>query len=125
MDITVLGNKMRVEIILLCMIIGGMIACNVFCSCAGGVKEGYQVMMMALPDAVMDLSNDNSRNPLQELETNTLEPSTEFEKTFFAQNTMSPSCCPSTYSGSSGCVCTTPEQMKYLMMRGGNNTASQ
>lgn len=121
MIIKILGNKMRLEIIVLCMVIGGVLACNVFCSCAGGVKEGYQVAM-ALPGAMIELARDNSPSILAKLETNTLEPSTEFEKTFFAQNTMSPSCCPSTYSGSSGCVCETPEQMKYLMMRGGNNT---
>jgi hypothetical protein len=121
MIIKILGNKMRLEIIVLCMVIGGVLACNVFCSCAGGVKEGYRVAM-GLPGAMIELARDNSPSILAKLETNTLEPSTEFEKTFFAQNTMSPSCCPSTYSGSSGCVCETPEQMKYLMMRGGNNT---
>ena len=40
----------------------------------------------------------------------------------FAENRNSPSCCQSSYSSSDGCVCATPEQMKYLNMRGGNRT---
>ena len=40
----------------------------------------------------------------------------------FAENRNSPSCCQSSYSASDGCVCATPEQMKYINMRGGNRT---
>ena len=39
----------------------------------------------------------------------------------FAYNQSSPECCPATYSTSTGCVCTTPEQRKWLQRRGGNN----
>ncbi|HIB77708.1 MAG TPA: hypothetical protein EYO58_08885 [Flavobacteriales bacterium] len=38
----------------------------------------------------------------------------------FAYNMSSPLCCPSTYSTSTGCVCTTPEQRKWLNSRGNN-----
>ena len=41
MEITILGQKLRVELIILCMIIGGFIGVNMFCSCAGGIKEGF------------------------------------------------------------------------------------
>jgi hypothetical protein len=40
----------------------------------------------------------------------------------FAYNRSSPLCCPSTYSTSTGCVCTTPEQRNWLQQRGHNNT---
>ena len=40
----------------------------------------------------------------------------------FADTRQSPECCPSTYSGSDGCVCPSAEQMKYLNKRGGNRT---
>ena len=41
----------------------------------------------------------------------------------FAKNPSRPGCCSaSTYSTSTGCVCVTPEQMKYLNERGGNRT---
>jgi len=124
MKIRILGSNMRVEIIILCMIIGGIMSCNIFCSCAGGIKEGF-LTASALSGAAIDYATDTpSVDLLAKLETNRAEPSPEGQKFFFAQNSMSPSCCPATYSGSTGCVCATPEQMRFLMKRGGNNTAS-
>ena len=41
MEITILGSKLRVEIIILCMLIGAFIACNVWCTCSGGMREGF------------------------------------------------------------------------------------
>ena len=41
----------------------------------------------------------------------------------FANNKTSLECCPSTYTTSTGCVCTTPQQRKYINQeRGGNVT---
>jgi len=40
----------------------------------------------------------------------------------FSQNKFKPECCPSPYSTSTGCVCMTSEQIKYLNTRGGNRT---
>jgi hypothetical protein len=39
----------------------------------------------------------------------------------FQNNEFSPSCCPNTYSNSSGCACMTVGQYNYLIGRGGNN----
>lgn len=39
----------------------------------------------------------------------------------FSHNVSSPECCPSTYSSSNGCVCSTPEQRKWVAERRGNN----
>lgn len=39
----------------------------------------------------------------------------------FAYNKSSPLCCPSTYSTSTGCVCSTPEQRDWLQSRGNNS----
>ena len=39
----------------------------------------------------------------------------------FANNQSSPSCCPSTFSTSTGCVCTTNNQMDFVASRGYNN----
>jgi hypothetical protein len=36
----------------------------------------------------------------------------------FAKNKCSPECCPSTYTCSGGCVCTTEEQRKLIDKRG-------
>ena len=42
-----------------------------------------------------------------------------FEKMFMlANNTTSPLCCPSTFSTSTGCVCTTKNQRDYIAGRG-------
>jgi len=42
-----------------------------------------------------------------------------FEKMFmWANNVASPLCCPSTFSTSTGCVCTTPNQRDYIAGRG-------
>jgi hypothetical protein len=41
----------------------------------------------------------------------------------FANNKSSPECCKaSSYSTGNGCVCTTPEQLRFLNTRGGNRT---
>lgn len=41
----------------------------------------------------------------------------------FSDNKISPECCKSaTYSSSTGCVCTTPEQRNFINQRGGNRT---
>ena len=43
----------------------------------------------------------------------------------FSNNKASLECCPSTYTTSTGCVCTTPQQRKYISEeRGGNVTYS-
>jgi hypothetical protein len=49
-------------------------------------------------------------------------PLPEDELLMFDKNKFSPECCPSPYSNSDGCVCASPEQMKYLNERGGNRT---
>ena len=41
---------------------------------------------------------------------------------YFQDNDFSPECCPGTYSSSTGCACTSVDQMKYLNERGGNRT---
>ena len=46
------------------------------------------------------------------------------ELLIFAQNEVKPECCPSYYSSSTGCVCTSQKQWDYLNQRGGNRTLS-
>lgn len=46
----------------------------------------------------------------------------ESELFMFNKNKFTPECCPSAYSNSTGCLCATPEQMKYLNSHGGNRT---
>tara|TARA_Y100001935_G_scaffold19813_1_gene14428 strand:- start:163 stop:579 length:417 start_codon:yes stop_codon:yes gene_type:complete len=133
MEISILGNKMRVEIIILSMIVGGIMACNVFFSCAGGIKEGFEIVGAAV-DYALELSNANissqsspsdPSNVFKDLENNHVDTSEPFptgNMSIFADNSLSPECCPAAYSGSTGCVCATPEQMKFISQRGGNKT---
>ena len=44
------------------------------------------------------------------------------ELLIFAHNEVKPECCPSYYSSSTGCVCTSQKQWNYLNQRGGNRT---
>lgn len=46
------------------------------------------------------------------------------ELLIFANNEVKPECCPSYYSSSTGCVCTSQKQWDYLNQRGGNRTLS-
>lgn len=43
---------------------------------------------------------------------------------FYRDNEFKPECCPSSYSSSKGCMCSSPEQVKYLAQRGGNRSCS-
>ena len=42
----------------------------------------------------------------------------------FKNNQNKPECCGASFSGGSGCVCTTPEQRDFINMRGGNRTGA-
>jgi len=129
-----MGFKMRLELIILCMLIGGFIATNLFCSCMGGVKETFALLGSELDYQMGNgvksswekqvSSADYADDLYQSMEDNTggAVPLPDSELIMFNSNKFDPDCCPSVYSNSSGCVCATPEQMKYLNQRGGNRT---
>ncbi len=138
MEISILGNKMRVELIVLCILVGWFIGCNVWCGAAGGVKEGFRAatglagaginysMGKGVPGSWAKTGPGGSYNSwFKSLDGNTQGlpvPLPEGRLAIFGDNKNAPTCCPSTYSGSTGCVCATPQQMKYLNERGGNRT---
>ena len=116
----------------------------------GGIAEGFQAGLVGISAAIdykmgdgvkkswenkNTLLNSNpipadanyitdSTNIYSDLEKNEggKVPLTEDELLIFDQNKFSPDCCPSPYSNGDGCVCASPEQMKYLNERGGNRT---
>ncbi len=49
-------------------------------------------------------------------------PLPEGELYFFKDTKFDPSCCPATYSNSTGCACLSKPQFNYLTTRGGNHT---
>ena len=133
MDIKIMGYKMKLELIILCMVIGAFIGANMLCSCMGGVKETFTLLGAEL-DYQLGKGiksswenkniNDSSSGIYHSLENNIGGeiPLPDSEMLMFSENKFTPECCPSVYSNSSGCVCATPEQMKYLNQRGGNRT---
>jgi len=68
--------------------------------------------------------DDGNSNIYADLEQNVTGPIPlpDDELVFFSENKFSADCCPSTYSSADGCLCASPEQMKYLNERGGNRT---
>ena len=137
MQVTILGEKMRVEVLLLCLVVGGIIACVTVCSCAGGAKEAMSLMGAPLnyrmdhgiggSAASWEAKNSEEvgrgyNSWFQHLAQNQGGPVPPTHLFMFGDNEMRPECCPSTYSGSTGCVCVSENQMKYLNERGGNRT---
>lgn len=130
MKLNILGFKMRLEIIILCMFVGAIIATTSFCSCAGGIREGFEVSTNLIGAAIdysigdgVNGSYVSKKDDFNKLETNVKGlgvPLPEGKLSLFGENEINPNCCPAVYSGSKGCVCATPEQINFLNMRGGN-----
>lgn len=68
-----------------------------------------------LPNTAVKLDNDESLP--------TVDGTTDTPRSMFALafNKCDPSCCPSTYSCSGGCVCMTDKQYDFIGTRGSNN----
>ena len=113
----------------------------------GGIKEGFNAGLVGLgsaidykmgdgvkrswenTDTISDHKNPNDLNDASNIYSNLEKneggeplPLPEDELLMFDKNKFSPECCPSPYSNADGCVCASPEQMKYLNERGGNRT---
>jgi len=52
MTINIFGFKLRLEIIILCLIFGGILVSTSFCSCAGGIREGFIVCTNLIGSAI-------------------------------------------------------------------------
>lgn len=52
------------------------------------------------------------------------DPNSDKKLFMFANNRSSPNCCPSTYSTSTGCICTTKNQRDFIASRGIGGTGS-
>tara|TARA_B100000925_G_C21972460_1_gene458523 strand:+ start:1057 stop:1464 length:408 start_codon:yes stop_codon:yes gene_type:complete len=133
MNINLFGFKMRLEILILCIIIGGILSTTCFCSCAGGIREGFRIgtnivgsaLDYSIGDGVKSSYIHNEKSQYNKSETNVKGlgvPLPEGKLSLFGENEMNPNCCPSSYSSGKGCVCMTSEQINFLNKRGGNRT---
>lgn len=135
-------GKLPLNAMVACLLLGGVVSMSLFCNVK---KEGYtnrvnsrqiigSKMGYSMGDGVSgsyDTSATKSKSssnkwfaPLAANTAGRQVPLGENELALFSNNAQSPLCCPSTYSGSMGCVCATEAQMKYLNQRGGNRTTS-
>ena len=137
MTIYIFGLKLRLEIIILCLIFGGILVSTSFCSCAGGIREGFIVCTNLIGSAIDYSIGDGVQTSF--VNTDVMQNSNKHETTMkglgvplpegklsiFGENEINPNCCPSSYSSSKGCVCMTTEQVSFLNKRGGNRTLNE
>lgn len=172
MELKILGYHARVELIILCVVIGIVLGTHLFCSCTSfsvdgmpsnagsvikeafrnGIRDNFseaftQQTMLGSDDygAPINYNMDNglptknwenaARNYAKQMgnQDNTKSgmnykggpiPLPPGELLIFADNEVKPECCPSYYSSSTGCICTSQKQWDYLNQRGGNRTLS-
>ncbi len=140
MEINIFGFKMRLGYVLACVALGFLVAMLTVCSCSRvSLTEGLTNLADAAPlDYNMDGTLKNSwtnkallyakdmgyQNILNQHKKykGTSVPLKDGNMLFFKNNSFKPECCPSTYSSSNGCACTSDDQIEYLNQRGGNRT---
>ena len=140
MEINIFGLKMRLECVVACLALGFLICMLTVCSCSKvSLTEGLTNLADAAPlDYNMDGTIKNSwtnkallyakdmgyQNVLNQHKKykGTNVPLKDGNMMFFKNNSFKPECCPSSYSSSNGCACTSDEQIEYLNQRGGNRT---
>ena len=105
MQIKLFGMKARVELLVLIALLGLYLGSTLLCNCMR--YEG--------------MTNMAGGNPFASLKGNK-GPKPGGQMLIFGGDKADPSCCPSTYSTSQGCICATEDQMEYLNARGGNRT---
>jgi len=142
MDISILGYKVNLEILILIGVIYLIMVGHTVCSCCS-LSEGFVgANTNGGNSALYNVSNTESVNtsswsapnltvtkgqPLSAGVQDILNrpkqpvPLPEGEMLLFANTQFKPECCPNTYSTSSGCACMTTDQYNYLALRGSNN----
>ena len=138
MEFKLFGLTFRLEVVVICVIVGWMLCAHLLCSCAKvSLKEGMQLlgapvsweMEKHVPGSWTSKANkyangmgyqENSKR--YQAYTGTQVPLPPDQMLFFADNEFKPECCPTTYSNGSGCACPSSEQVKYLNERGGNRS---
>ena len=138
MELKIFGHSCRLEIIIVCLVVGFVLGAHLFCSCSRiGAQEGMAVMGAALDwtmgqdvatswtTKAKSYANEMGYSSTQSKwsqHKGTPVPLPEGEMFMFANNEFKPECCPSTYTSSTGCACITQEQVNYINQRGGNRT---
>jgi hypothetical protein len=151
MELKVPGLTVRLEVVLASMVLGFVIALMTLRSCSKvTIKEGLSVMntlynlgepTQSTPASVDEEQSNmmskwvgdsyayaqqmgNGYQTVLDRVSGNVGTKVPLEDTmvFYRDNEFKPECCPSSYSSSTGCMCMSPEQVKYLAQRGGNRT---
>ena len=128
MNIKLLGYKCRLEVVVICVVLGIIIGSTMLCSCKGSAFENFAVGKNAavyneskgMSDGVHSEKWGDSINHYQMQHLNSGKNNKMF---MWENNKFEPGCCDySSVSGSNGCACVTEEQNTLLKNRGGNRT---
>ena len=131
MEVKVFGMSIRVDVAIACMILGAIICSLLICQCVPAVKEGMASIDYTMGEGLNQQwrhagGADAKRSAMGDLAGNVAPaPGAQLEAGqlfMFGDNKFSPSCCPSIYSGSTGCACMSEAQAKFLNERGDNRT---
>ena len=141
MNFSIFGFKVNVLNAIIFVVLGFLIATHTTCGCS---KVSVKETMTNLANSATLDHNNNADVPNSWISRSLhyagdmgyqsiLEKHHQYKGTpvplqntlfYFQDNEFKPDCCPGTYSTSTGCACTSEEQMKYLNERGGNRTFS-
>ncbi len=124
MNFKFLGYKLRLEVVVICILLGVVIGSNMLCSCklegAVGRMAAEYGKTKGMSDGVHTKKWGDAAN---HYETKQLNSGADNSLFFYANNKFTPeSCAYSSVSGSTGCADITSEQNKFIEMRGGNRT---
>lgn len=132
MNIRLLGMKIRVEMAVAFLVLGMILGGSLLCNCTGTLMEGMTSLSepnndhykQGVQDANEYAHSNDEQNNLHNHESYNGKPAPlkEGDMFFWEGTQFRPECCPSTYTNSSGCACTTEEQVKFINTRGGNRT---
>lgn len=139
MNIKFLGLKFKLKVALAIFSLGVIIGGSLLCNCSKNGVEGFapiekEIDISKLPKHVVNTSETWTNNAKKFAESNVNQDHNIRNQTYNGKNLFkhnneaffltethsSPECCPSIYSNSGGCLCTTPEQDKFLNNRGEN-----
>lgn len=135
MNINLFGYKCRLELAIAFVVLGMIIGCSLYCNCSReglenqgsdinqSIGDGNSASWESKANDYADKMNNDDRANRHSTYTGTPVPLQEGELFFFSENDFKPECCGASYSSSTGCACTSQEQIDYLNTRGGNRTA--
>ena len=115
MEISILGYKVELEVLILIGVIYLILVGHTVCGCS---RVGFEVFTQKVKKEGYANLAELTNRPEQPV------PLPEGEMLLFANTPFKPECCNTkggNYSNSSGCACATVNQLSWMNSRGGNN----